>query len=99
MIFTEVHLLPGKLLLVVAMHLLGELPAQLARCQRPQWGAAISTQDKDPQATSNPLEYPFANSRGEESRTPHKNPVWPRTITKSSSTTVTPGFKNKTIYT
>jgi hypothetical protein len=47
-IFTEVHLLPSKLLLVVAMHpLVGSQANRLSRVE-PSVGAANRTQDGDP---------------------------------------------------
>ena len=54
--FNEVHLLAGKLVPVVAIHLLGGSRANRHHTPNPQSGVAQPTQDKDPQATSNPLE-------------------------------------------
>ena len=54
--FTEVHLLAGKLVLVVAIHSLEGSRANRHHTPNPQPGAAQPTQDKDPQATCNPLE-------------------------------------------
>ena len=58
--FIEVHLLTGKLVLVVAIHSLGGSRANWHHTPNPQSGAAQPTQDGDPQATSNPLEYLLA---------------------------------------
>ena len=55
--FTEVHLLAGKLVTVVAIHSLGGSRVYRHHTPNPQSGAAQPTQDEDPQATSNPLEY------------------------------------------
>ena len=46
--FTEVHLLAGKLVLVVAIHSLGGSRANRHRTPNPQSGATQSTQDEDP---------------------------------------------------
>ena len=69
MIFTEVHLLAGKLVPVVAIHPLGGSRANRHHTPNPQPGAAQPTQDGDPEATHNPLELPLAFHRGR-----HKNP-------------------------
>ena len=66
---SKVHLLVGKLVPVVAIHSLGGSRANRHHTPNPQPGAAQSTQDKDPQATRNPLELPLALRRGR-----HKNP-------------------------
>ena len=47
MIFTEVHLLAGKLVLVVAIHSLGGSRANWHHTPNPQSGAAQSTQAED----------------------------------------------------
>ena len=47
MIFTEVHLLAGKLVLVVAIHSLGGSRANLHHTPNPQPGVAQPTQDED----------------------------------------------------
>jgi hypothetical protein len=73
MIFTEVHLLVGKLVLIVAIHLLGGSHVNWHHMLNPQSGAAQPTQYEDPQATCNPLEMPFVISHGEGSRTPHNH--------------------------
>ena len=67
--FTEVHLLVGKLVPVVAIHSHGGSHANRHHTPNPQPGAAQPTQDEDPQATRNPLELPLALYRGR-----HKNP-------------------------
>ena len=54
-----------KLVLVVAIHPLGGSRAHRHHMPNPQSGAARPTQDGDPQAMSNPLEYLFMISCGE----------------------------------
>jgi len=63
MIFTEVHLLAGKLFLIVVIHPLEGSRANRHHTPNPQPGVAQPTQDRDPQATSNPLEYLLALHR------------------------------------
>ena len=58
--FSEVHLLAGKLVLVVAIHSLGGSRANSHHTPNPQPSVAQPTQDEDPQATCNPLELPLA---------------------------------------
>ena len=58
--FTKVHLLVGKLVPIVVIHSLGGSRANRHHTPNPQSGAAQPTQDEDPQATSNPLEYIWA---------------------------------------
>ena len=75
--FTEVHLLTGKLVLVVAIHPLGGSRANRHHTPNPQSGAAQPTQDEDPQAMSNPLEYLLALRRGKvknHSQSPRSEP-------------------------
>jgi hypothetical protein len=55
--FFEVHLLADKLVPVVMIHSLGGSRANRHHMPNPQSGAAQPTQDKDPQATRNPLDY------------------------------------------
>ena len=62
--FTEVHLLTGKLVLVVAIHPLGGSRANKHHMPNPQPNAAQPTQDGDPQTMSNPLEYLLTLHRG-----------------------------------
>ena len=62
--FTEVHLLAGKLVTIVAIHSLGGSRANRHHTPNPKSGAAQPTQDEDPQATGNPLEYLLALCRG-----------------------------------
>ena len=66
---SEVHLLAGKLVPIVAIHSLGGSHANRHHTPNPQLGAAQPTQDEDPQATRNPLELSLALHRGS-----HKNP-------------------------
>jgi hypothetical protein len=63
--------LPASYVLGVAIHPLGGSRANWHHTPNPQSGATQPTQDGDPQAMSNPLEMPFANSHREGSRTPH----------------------------
>jgi hypothetical protein len=66
---SEVHLLAGKLVPIVAIHSLGGSCANRYHMSNPQPGAAQPTQDEDPQATCNPLDLPL-----ELRRKRHKNP-------------------------
>ena len=70
--FTKVHLLAGKLVLVVAIHPLGGSRANRHHKPNPQPGAAQSTHNGDPQATSNPLEYLLVLHRG-KIKNPHNH--------------------------
>ena len=65
--------LVSKLLPVVAIHSLGGSHANRHHTPNPQLGVAQPTQDEDPQATRNPLEFPLALHRGR-----HKNPSQPQ---------------------
>jgi hypothetical protein len=71
--FTEVHLLVGKLVPVVAIHPLGGSRANRHHTPNTQPGAAQPTQDGDPQATSNPLEYLLALCQ-EKVKNPSQSP-------------------------
>ena len=62
--FTEVHLLAGKLVPIVMIHSLWGSRAYRHHTPNPQPGAAQPTQDKDPQATSNPLKVSSVISHG-----------------------------------
>ena len=62
--FTKVHLLASKLVHVAVIHSLGGSRANWHHAPNPQSGAAQPTQDGDPQAMSNPLEYLLALHRG-----------------------------------
>ena len=55
-LFTEFHLLLGKLVLVVVIHSLGNVLAQ------PQPGVALSTQDKDPPSHAQSTRVSFYDS-------------------------------------
>ena len=70
--FFQVHLLASKLVPVVAIHPLRGSRANRHHTPNPQSGAAQPTQDGDPQATSNPLEY-LLTLRRKRSRTPHNH--------------------------
>ena len=61
---SEVHLLADKLVPVMAIHPLKGSCANRPHTSNPQSGATQPTQDEDPQATSNPLEYLLALHRG-----------------------------------
>ena len=60
-IFTEVHLLAGKLVLVVAIHSLGGLRANWHHTPNPQWGAAQPTQDEDHISHKQSTRVPFGS--------------------------------------
>jgi hypothetical protein len=60
---SKVYLLAGKLVPVVAIHPLGGSRANRHHTPNPQSGAAQPTQNGDPQATHNPLEYILALHR------------------------------------
>ena len=70
---SEVHLLAGKLVPVVAIHSLGGSRANRHHMPNPQPGVAQPTQDEDPQAMPNPLELPFVITHEEGTRTPHNH--------------------------
>jgi hypothetical protein len=75
--FTEIHLHANKLVLVVAIHSLGGSRANRHHTSNPQSSFAQPTQDEDPQATSNPLEYLLALHRGKvknPSQSPRSEP-------------------------
>ena len=57
-------MLASKLVPIVAIHSLGGSRANRHHTPNLQLGAAQPTQDEDPQATSNPLEYLLALHRG-----------------------------------
>jgi hypothetical protein len=85
MIFTEVHLLAGKLVLIVAIHPLIGSHANWHHTPNLQSGAAQPTQDGDQQAMHNSLEMTFMISHREGSRTLHNHYDQSR-IEASSST-------------
>jgi hypothetical protein len=60
MIFSEVHLLAGKIVPVMAIHSLGGSRANRHHTSNLQPGAVQPIQDGDPQATRNILEYLLA---------------------------------------
>ena len=66
---SEVHLLAGKLVFVVAIHSLGGSRANRHHTPNLQPGATQSRQDEDPQATRNLLELPLVLCQER-----HKNP-------------------------
>jgi hypothetical protein len=67
-------LLAANLVLFVAIHTLRDSRANNRHhMPNPQPGVAQPTQDRDTQATSNPLKMPFVISYGEGSRTPYKS--------------------------
>jgi len=69
----EVHLLAGKLVHVVAIHPLKGSRANRHHVPNPLSGAAQPTQNRDPQATSNPLELPLTLRRGTQ-KNPSQSP-------------------------
>jgi hypothetical protein len=84
--FTEVHLLASKLVPVVAIHSLVGSRANRHHTPNLQPGAAQPTQDKDLQATSNPLEYLLALYRGKVKNPSQLPRLEPETITFLHST-------------
>ena len=73
--------LPTSYALVVAIHPLGGSRANRHHMLNPQSGAAQPTQDGDPQATSNPLEYLLALHRGKVKNPSQSPQSEPETIT------------------
>ena len=69
MIFTEIHLLVGKLVLIVAIHSLGGSGANCITCQTYDRVPHNQHKMRITQAMTNPLELPLALCRGR-----HKNP-------------------------
>jgi hypothetical protein len=63
--FTEVHLLPGKLVPVVAIHPLGGSCANRYHMPNPQSGAAQLTQDGDHTSHEQSTRVPFRSPPGE----------------------------------
>ena len=73
--------MPASYVLVVAIHPLGGSRANRHHTPNPQSDAAQPTQDGDPQAKSNPLEYLLALHRGKV-KNPSQSPrSEPKTIT------------------
>ena len=64
MIFTEVHLLAGKLVLVVAIHSLGGSRVNWLHTPNPQSGAAQPTQDEDHTSHEQSTRVPFGAPPG-----------------------------------
>ena len=64
MIFTEVHLLAGKLVLVVAIHSRGGSHANWLHTPNSQKGAAQLTQDEDHTSHEQSTRVPFGASSG-----------------------------------
>ena len=64
MIFTKVHLLAGKLVLVVAIHSLGGSRASWHHMPNPQQGAAQPTQDEDHTSHEQFIRVPFGSPLG-----------------------------------
>ena len=62
--FTEVHLLSGKLLLVVVIHSLGGSRANWLHTPNPQEGAAQPTQDEDHTSHEQSTRVPFGSPPG-----------------------------------
>ena len=60
-IFIEVHLLAGKLVLVVAIHSLGGSRANWHHTPNPQPGAAQPTQDQDHTSHEQSTRVPFGS--------------------------------------
>jgi hypothetical protein len=68
------------------IHSLGGSHANRHHTPNPQSGAAQSTQDEDPQATSNPLEYLLALRQGKVKNPSQSSRSEPETITFLHST-------------
>jgi hypothetical protein len=68
MIFTEVHLLAGKLVLVVTIHSLRDSCTNWHHTPNPHWGATQPTQDKDHTSHEQSTRVPFGSSpkKGQE---------------------------------
>ena len=64
MVFTEVHLLVGKLVLVVAIHSLGGSHANWHHTPNPQKGAAQPKQDEDHTSHEQSTRVPFGAPPG-----------------------------------
>jgi hypothetical protein len=62
--FTEVHLLAGKLVLVVAIHSLEGSRANWHHTPNPQWGVAQPTQDEDHTSHEQSTRVPFGSPLG-----------------------------------
>ena len=62
--FIEVHLLTGKLVLVVAIHSLGGSRANWHHTPNPQYGAAQPTQDEDHTSHEQSTRVPFGSLSG-----------------------------------
>ena len=82
--FIEVHLLVGKLVPVVAIHPPEGSRANTHHTPNLQSGAAQPTQDDDPQATSNPLEYILVLYQGKVKNPSQSPQSEPETITTSA---------------
>jgi hypothetical protein len=65
---------PASYVPIVAIHSLGGSRANRHHMPNLQSGVAQPTQDEDPQATSNSLEWLLALPREISPRTPHKSP-------------------------
>jgi hypothetical protein len=70
--FSEVYLLVGKLVSVVAIHPLGGLRANRHHTPNPQPGATQPTQDGDHTSHTQSTIVPFGSPSGKRSRTPYK---------------------------
>ena len=64
MVFTEVYLLAGKLVLVVVIYSLGGSHANWHHTSNPQWGAAQPTQDEDHTSHEQFTRVPFGSPSG-----------------------------------
>jgi hypothetical protein len=80
--------LPASYVLVVAIHPLEGSRANRHHTPNPQSSAAQQTQDGDPQATSNPLEYLLALRR-EKVKNPSQSP-WSELETSATDEDMTP---------
>ena len=71
--FTEVHLLAGKLVLVVTINSLKDSRAHWHHTPNSQQGATQPTQDEDHTSHEQFTKVPFGSSPGTRSRTPHNH--------------------------
>jgi hypothetical protein len=72
MIFTEVHLLADKVVLVVAIYSFGVSHTNWHHTPNSQPGATQPTQDKDHTSHEQSTRVSFGSPPGKRSRTPHK---------------------------
>ena len=84
--FTEVHLLAGKLVLVVAIHSLGGSRANWHHTPNLQPGAAQPTQDEDHTSHEQSTRVPFGSPPGKDQEPSQSPQLEPETNTFLCST-------------